>query len=94
MVTVVVSEMLFFKSHFIFSLNPFSFDGKSPSVDGQVIAADTLPLGAISLFVTGSPEYFNAVSQVIAKCNATYNDFLRSEDGIGFNGQVWRICTL
>ena len=73
---------------FLCSLNPFSFDANTPSVDGQVIAADTLPLGAISLFVTGSPEYSNAVSQVIAKCNATYNDFIRSEEGAGFNGQV------
>ncbi len=53
-----------------------------------MLTSETLPLGAISLFATGSPEYFNAVAQVINKCNHAYSEFLKSEEGNGFIGQV------
>ena len=72
------------------SLNPYSFDAQSPlSSDSPVATSETLPFGAISLFATGVPEYYDAVGTIIAKGNAAYNEFLRSEEGIGFNGQVW-----
>ncbi len=71
-----------------FSLNPFSFEGQTGPGDSQVLTSETLPLGAISLFATGSPEYFSAVAQVINKCNHAYNEFLKSEEGNGFIGQV------
>ena len=42
----------------------------------------------VSLFATGSPDYFDAVVQVVTRANGIYNEFLRSDDGLGFNGQV------
>lgn len=70
------------------SLNPFSFDSQSPGTESTVVTNENFPLGAISLFATSSPEYCDAVAQLIARANSVYNEFLRSEDGLGFNGQV------
>ena len=72
-----------------YSLNPYSFDGSSPQgADGPLLTKDHLPFGAVALFSTGRPEYYDAVIKVIAKANSVYNDFLRSEEGNGFCGQV------
>ena len=74
---------------FFFSLNPYTFDGHSPlPTEGAVVTSEALPLGAISLFATGSQEYHDAVAQIIGRANSVYNEFLKSEEGLGFNGQV------
>ncbi len=52
------------------------------------MTSETLPLGAISLFATGSAEYREAVATVVNRTNCIYNEFLRCEEGQGFNGQV------
>lgn len=51
-------------------------------------AQDFLPMSAIPLFATCSTEYIENVSKVVSATNQAYQEFLRSEDGIGFNGQV------
>ena len=53
-----------------------------------MVANDNFPLGAIPLFVTGSQEYSNCVYQVIQKLNSVYSEFLQSDEGSGFSGQV------
>lgn len=71
------------------SLNPYSFNTQSPmSAESPMVTSESLPVGAITLFATGSQEYSDAVSSVIVKANAVYNEFLRSEEGVGFTGQV------
>ena len=82
------------KSLYIFSLNPYSFDVQTPTIDNAVVANDNFPLGAIPLFVTGSQEYTNSVVQVVQKLNSVYSEFIQSEEGNGFTGQVflWHAC--
>uniref|UniRef100_T1JJI2 DDHD domain-containing protein n=1 Tax=Strigamia maritima TaxID=126957 RepID=T1JJI2_STRMM len=73
------------------SLSPYSFESTpSPSaIDGSSsIHNDTVPLGAIPLFATAPPEYQDHVSKVIYTANQVYNEFIHSDDGQGFIGQV------
>ena len=50
---------------------------------------DHLPVGTIPIFATAySSFYANAVSKFIVEANKIYSDFLRSEEGRGFCGQV------
>lgn len=67
------------------SLSPYSFD-VSPA--GTAVTHDSVPIGAIPLLVTCSKEYQEAVSKVVASVNQVYGEFLRSEEGAGFNGVV------
>ncbi|CAG0923782.1 unnamed protein product [Notodromas monacha] len=71
------------------SLSPYSFDVSPTASDGNVsITRDAIPIGAVPLFMTNSPEYHDAVSRVISRANSVYHEFLRSEEGVGFSGQV------
>ncbi|XP_042735896.1 membrane-associated phosphatidylinositol transfer protein 3 isoform X4 [Lagopus leucura] len=49
---------------------------------------DHIPLAALPLLAVSSPQYQDAVAMVISRANQVYNDFLKSTDGVGFNGQV------
>lgn len=49
---------------------------------------DTIPIGAIPLLASSTPEYRDAVSRVIAGANQVYNEFIKSEEGRGFTGQI------
>ena len=49
---------------------------------------DRLPIGTIPLFASSSPDYVNSLNTVVQSANKVYCDFLQSEDGIGFCGQV------
>ncbi|XP_023930713.1 protein retinal degeneration B isoform X1 [Lingula anatina] len=73
------------------SLSPFGYDSQRSNDDTSPYLTDNLPLGAISLFATSNADYQDQVIQVIARANQVYNDFLRSEEGKGFNGQVCMI---
>ncbi|XP_078404070.1 membrane-associated phosphatidylinositol transfer protein 3 isoform X1 [Cetorhinus maximus] len=65
------------------NLNPYSYD------DGCLSSSeDHIPLAALPLLAISSPQYQEAVTMVISRANQIYNEFLKSEDGIGFNGQV------
>ncbi|XP_051891291.1 membrane-associated phosphatidylinositol transfer protein 3 isoform X5 [Pristis pectinata] len=65
------------------NLNPYSYDEGCLSSN-----EDHIPLAALPLLAISSPQYQDAVATVINRTNQIYNEFLKSEDGIGFNGQV------
>jgi len=64
------------------SLSPYSFDRSAE------VSNDRLPVHCLPLLATASPSYFKSVDQVIVAANRVYHDFLASEDGSGFSGQV------
>lgn len=68
------------------SLSPYSFD-TSPSTSDLPNMAD-VPIGAIPLLTMCSPEFQDSVNRSIVSANAVYNDFLKTEEGRGFNGQI------
>lgn len=69
-------------------LSPYSFD-VSPSVsDTPHVTHDSVPLGAIPIMASCTPEYMEAISKSVQAANATYYEYVRSEEGRGFNGQV------
>ncbi|CAH1800392.1 unnamed protein product [Owenia fusiformis] len=72
------------------SLSPYGFDAQSPDAMDNSFAkrSDFIPIGALALFATNSPEYHDIVTTVISRANYVYSDFLKSEEGLGFNGQV------
>ncbi|KAK7871835.1 hypothetical protein R5R35_006433 [Gryllus longicercus] len=70
------------------SLSPYSFDVSPSSVDSPQVTHDSIPIGAIPLFASSSPEYQDTVSKVINAANVTYQEFIRSDEGRGFCGQI------
>uniref|UniRef100_A0A8C6ZCK5 Membrane-associated phosphatidylinositol transfer protein 3 n=1 Tax=Nothoprocta perdicaria TaxID=30464 RepID=A0A8C6ZCK5_NOTPE len=65
------------------NLNPYSYDENCLSS-----SEDHIPLAALPLLAISSPHYQDAVALVISRANQVYNEFLKSADGAGFNGQV------
>ncbi|XP_035417049.1 membrane-associated phosphatidylinositol transfer protein 3 isoform X2 [Cygnus atratus] len=65
------------------NLNPYSYDENCLSS-----SEDHIPLAALPLLAVSSPQYQDAVAMVITRANQVYNEFLKSTDGVGFNGQV------
>ncbi|XP_051828648.1 membrane-associated phosphatidylinositol transfer protein 2 isoform X4 [Antechinus flavipes] len=65
------------------NLSPYSHDEGCLSN-----SQDHIPLAALPLLATSSPQYQEAVAMVIQRANHAYNEFLRSQDGMTFNGQV------
>ncbi|NWZ48916.1 PITM3 protein, partial [Haliaeetus albicilla] len=65
------------------NLNPYSYDESCLSS-----SEDHIPLAALPLLAVSSPQYKDAVAMVISRANQVYNEFLKSTDGAGFNGQV------
>lgn len=57
-------------------------------MDAPQVTHDTIPIGAIPLLASSTPEYQDTVSRVIAGANQVYHDFIRSDEGRGFTGQV------
>lgn len=70
------------------TLSPYSFDCSPSTTEAPSLTNDLIPIGAIPLIATTSPEYAEAVTKTINSANAVYNEFIKSEDGKGFNGQV------
>lgn len=68
------------------SLSPYGLD--SAPVCGEVSGGDCVPVGAVPLLATSVPEYDECVVRTLNATNAVYHEFLRSEEGQGFNGQV------
>ncbi|XP_037039413.1 protein retinal degeneration B isoform X3 [Bradysia coprophila] len=68
------------------SLSPYSFD-TSPS-SAEIPNMTDVPIGAIPLLATCTPEFQDAVNRTVASANVCYAEFLKSEEGRGFNGQV------
>ena len=55
---------------------------------GSLTADDRLPLSCVPVLAASDPSYQTSVSAMIAQANRVYQDFLQSEDGFGFSGQV------
>ena len=49
---------------------------------------ESVPLGAIPLLATAQSEYWDVVGKTVIAANQVYHEFLRSEEGHGFSGQV------
>lgn len=69
------------------NLSPFGFQS-SPSFDGTTHGQDPLPMTALPLFACSTPEYDDHLSTTIGALNGAYQEFLKSTEGFGFNGQV------
>nr|XP_012152056.1 PREDICTED: protein retinal degeneration B isoform X3 [Megachile rotundata] len=70
------------------SLSPYSFDVSPSSMDAPQVTHDTIPIGAIPLLASSTPEYQDAVTKVIVGANQVYHEFIKSEEGRGFTGQI------
>lgn len=70
-----------------YSLSPYSFD-TSPSAVSEIPNLTDVPIGAIPLLTTCAPDFQDAINKTVATANVVYADFLKSEEGKGFNGQV------
>lgn len=49
---------------------------------------DSIPLDAIPILATSSAEYADVISTTVSKMNAVYHEFLKSEEGLHFSGEV------
>jgi len=65
------------------SLSPYSYDEGCLSN-----SQDHIPLAALPLLATSSPQYQEAVATVIVRANQAYSEFIRSQEGMSFSGQV------
>ncbi|UYV77743.1 PITPNM2, partial [Cordylochernes scorpioides] len=70
------------------SLSPYSFQTSPSAMDGLSRSFDSIPVGALPLFGVSSPEYHECVARMVCCLNQTYQDFLHTEEGCGFSGQV------
>ncbi|XP_036777920.1 membrane-associated phosphatidylinositol transfer protein 2 isoform X5 [Manis pentadactyla] len=67
----------------ISNLSPYSHD------EGCLSSSqDHIPLAALPLLATSSPQYQEAVATVIQRANLAYGDFIKSQEGMTFNGQI------
>ncbi|XP_075220766.1 retinal degeneration B [Lycorma delicatula] len=73
------------------SLSPYSFDVSPSCNDSPQVTHDSIPIGAIPLLASASPDYQEALARAISAANAVYNEFIKSDEGRGFNGQVYFI---
>ncbi|XP_044586561.1 protein retinal degeneration B isoform X3 [Cotesia glomerata] len=70
------------------SLSPYSFDVSPSCVDSPQITNDTIPIGSIPLLACSSSDYQDAVSKVITGANQVLGEFIKSDEGRGFAGQI------
>lgn len=71
-------------------LCPYSeSDSDKGSVNsGFTPVSSSFPLSAISLMVSSSPFYNDAVNSMVVAANMVYREFLKSDEGQGFRGEV------
>lgn len=69
------------------SLSPYSFDA-SPSAVSELPNLTDVPIGAIPLLTTCSSDFQEAINKTVTNANTVYQEFLKSEEGKGFTGQV------
>ncbi|KAM9118743.1 membrane-associated phosphatidylinositol transfer protein 2 isoform 8-T20 [Pangshura tecta] len=65
------------------NLSPYSYDEGCLSN-----SQDHIPLAALPLLATSSPQYQEAVGTVILRANQAYGEFIKSQEGTSFTGQV------
>lgn len=68
------------------SLSPYSFDVTPCTTDLPNMA--DIPIGAIPLLAACNPDFQDSVNRSVNTANQVYQDFLRSDEGRGFNGHV------
>lgn len=68
------------------SLSPYSFDTSPSQIDLPNLT--DIPIGAIPLLTTCTQDFVDAVNRAVGQANHVYADFLKSEEGHGFNGQI------
>lgn len=69
------------------SLSPYSVQ-TSPNTDSVSHTFNSIPISALPLFAVSSFDYQENVIQTINECNKIYQEFIKSDDGKGFNGKV------
>nr|XP_026694786.1 membrane-associated phosphatidylinositol transfer protein 2 isoform X1 [Ciona intestinalis] len=67
--------------HLLQSLNPSSHDN-------NISNKHTISSSLLSLFGTSTPRYKEIIRLLSCSCNFVYNNFILSQEGKGFNGQV------
>lgn len=67
------------------SINPYCHER---SESGGHVFNEYFPISAVPLFATQSPDYQDSLLTVSNRANKAYRDFLLSNEGHGFNGQV------
>lgn len=70
------------------SLSPYSFQSSPSAIDGHCHSYDAVPVASLPIFAVSSQDYQEQVSKTISSLNSSYHDFLKSEEGLGFDGQV------
>ena len=75
--------------HFCCSLTPHRSESYNLE---SVVISENFPITAVSLFTAAGPHYTSALTQVISRANSVYSNFMKSEEGQGFSGQVGVIC--
>ncbi|KAK9696128.1 Phosphatidylinositol transfer protein [Popillia japonica] len=70
------------------SLSPYSFDISPMCSDVPQVTHDSIPIGAVPLLATSTPDYQENITKTINGANIVYQEFLRSDEGRGFTGQV------
>lgn len=55
------------------------------------VTHDSVPIGAIPILAGCSHDYKDIVSNVIRMANQVYKEFIKSDEGFGFNGRVYFI---
>ncbi|KAF5282248.1 hypothetical protein FQR65_LT14380 [Abscondita terminalis] len=74
------------------SLSPYSFDVSPSSTVIPPVTHDSIPIGAIPLLASSTADYQDGVTRCVNGANAVYQEFLKSEEGQGFAGQVCLIA--
>lgn len=57
---------------FHFSLSPYSFDVSPSCTDVPQVTHDSIPIGAMPILASSTPDYADAVSRTISAANAVY----------------------
>jgi len=52
------------------------------------VTHDTIPIGAIPLLASSSSDYQDALLRVVTGANQVYHEFIKSDEGKGFTGQI------
>lgn len=68
------------------SLSPYSFNASPVAADLPNIS--DVPIGAIPLLSVTSPLFHEAINKFINEANQVFHNFVKSDDGSGFSGQV------
>lgn len=87
---VHASNIIWFQSLIVSSFFISAFSDVASLNSGFTQVSSSFPLSAISLMVSSSPFYDEAVNSMVVATNMVYREFLKSNEGQGFRGEV---CT-